>query len=86
MKEEKAISSQVLAANQGLYNGMLAAGLLFSLFLPEGAGATALRLYCLAFVIVVGCCGGYSLKSYKVLMIQALPALIAFVASAYISL
>lgn len=78
MKEEAARSSKVLAANQGVYNGMLAAGLLLSFILPEGAGAMAIRLYCLGFIIVVGCYGSWSLKSLKVFAIQALPALIAF--------
>ena len=83
MKEEAAHSSKVLAANQGVYNGMLAVGLLLSLVLPDALGALAIRLYCLGFVVVVGCYGSYSLKSLKVFAIQALPALIVFIALIY---
>lgn len=79
MKEEIANSSKVLAANQGLYNGMLAVGLLISLSIPDVASAMAIRRYCLCFIIVVGCYGSYSLKSFKVFAIQALPAIIALV-------
>lgn len=80
MSEEKANSSKVLAANQGLYNGMLAVGLFLSLMLADATSSIALQRYCLCFVIVVGCYGAYSLKSVKVLAIQALPALIALIA------
>jgi len=80
MKQEVANSSKVLAANQGLYNGMLALGLFISLILPDSSHAMAIRLYCLGFIIVVGCYGSYSLKSFKVFVIQALPAIIAFAA------
>jgi putative membrane protein len=80
MKQEVANSSKVLAANQGLYNGMLAAGLLFSLLISDAASAIAIRQYCLFFIVVVGCYGAYSLKSLKVFVIQALPAIIALVA------
>lgn len=86
MQEEAAHSSRVLAANQGVYNGMLAVGLLLSLVLPESAGAMAIRLYCLGFIIAVGCYGSWSLKSLKVFAIQALPALIAFAIYIYKSL
>lgn len=81
MKEEVANFSKVLAANQGLYNGMLAIGLLSSLILPDAASAMAIRRYCLGFVIVVGCYGGYSLKNFKVFAIQALPAIVALFAN-----
>lgn len=81
MKESAALSSQVLAANQGLYNALLAAGLLLSLFIHDPASAMAIRRYCLAFVIIVGCYGAYSLKSYKVFAIQAFPAIIALLAN-----
>lgn len=81
MKQEKADASKVLAANQGLYNGMLAAGLLLSLILADPVSAMAIRRYCLCFIIVVGCYGCYSLKSFKVFAIQALPAIIALAAN-----
>ena len=82
MKAEKAAQScKVLAANQGLYNGMLAVGLFLSLLIPDAASAMAIRRFCLGYIIVVGCYGGYSLKSYKVFAIQAVPAIIALIAN-----
>jgi putative membrane protein len=81
MNEQKAESTKVLAANQGLYNGLLALGLLLSFFLSDPVSAMAIRCYCLAFIVFVGCYGWYSLKSFKVFVIQALPALIALVAT-----
>ena len=81
MNEEKAKSSKVLAANQGLYNGMLALGLFISLFISDAASAMAIRRYCLCFIIAVGCYGAYSLKNFKVFTIQALPAIIALAAT-----
>lgn len=81
MKEEVANSSKVLAANQGLYNGLLAVGLLLSLVMPDAASSMAIRRYCLCYIIIVGCYGGYSLKSFKVFVVQAVPAIIALVAN-----
>lgn len=80
MKVETARSSAVLAANQGLYNGLLALGLLMTFVLPDVASAMSIRLYCLSFVAVVGCYGAYSLKNLKVFYVQSLPAIIALVA------
>lgn len=79
MKEEVAKTSKTLAANQGLYNGMLALGLFISLIIQDPATAMAIRIYCLCFIIVVGCYGSYSLKSFKVFALQALPAMIALI-------
>ena len=77
MNLEKANSSKVLAANQGVYNAMLALGLLVSFFIPDADSSMALRIYCLSFIVIVGIYGWYSLKSFKVFIIQSLPALIA---------
>ena len=68
-------SSKVLAANQGLYNGFLAAGLLWSLV----AGATIaspVRVFFLACVVVAGIYGGLT-ATRRILFVQALPAAIA---------
>ena len=72
---ERAESSKVLAANQGLYNGFLAAGLGWSLIWHEGPH---LALFFLSFVIIAGIYGGLT-ASRKILMVQALPALVALV-------
>jgi len=72
---EQAAASKVLAANQGLYNGFLAAGLLWSLVAPPEL-ARPLRIFFLGCVIVAGVYGGLT-ASRKILVLQALPALVA---------
>jgi putative membrane protein len=68
---ERAQASKVLAANQGLYNGFLAAGLLWGLYLgPAGAGVKVFFLTC---VLIAGLYGGAT-ASRKILFIQAVPA------------
>ena len=64
-------ASKVLAANQGLYNGFLAAGLIWGLLL--GAEGYAVKIFFLACVVVAGIYGGMTV-SRRVLLIQALPA------------
>lgn len=80
MSKEKAEFSKVLAANQGVYNVLLAIGLLASFLISDLPSAIAIRVFCLCFIIAVGCYGWYSLKSFKVFAIQALPAIIALAA------
>jgi putative membrane protein len=71
---EAAAASKVLAANQGLYNGFLAAGLAWGLWL--GAGGASVKLFFLGCVIVAGLYGAATVGR-KILFIQALPAAIA---------
>src|SRR6201991_938416 len=71
---EYAAASKTLAANQGLYNGFLAAGLIWGLLWP--AGGPAVMLFFLACVIVAGIYGGIT-ASRKILFVQAIPGLIA---------
>lgn len=71
---EFAASSAVLAANQGLYNGFLAAGLLWSAFARQNA--FSLRVFFLGCVLVAGIYGGVTAKT-SILVVQALPAFIA---------
>jgi putative membrane protein len=68
---ELARDSKVLAANQGLYNGFLAAGLLWGL--AQGAPGFATKLFFLACVLVAGVYGAAT-ASRKILFVQALPA------------
>jgi putative membrane protein len=75
---EQAESSRVLAANQGLYNGFLAAGLLWSLVAPAPL-ERPLRIFFLGCVIAAGLYGGAT-ASRKILFVQALPALLALLA------
>lgn len=72
---DAANSSKVLAANQGLYNGFLAAGLLWSLALG-GVEGKHVALFFLACVTVAGLYGAVT-ASRKILYVQALPAVIA---------
>lgn len=74
--EEFAHASKVLAANQGLYNGFLAAGLLFGLLLG-GAGGRVFQGFFLCCVIVAGVYGAIT-ANRRILFVQALPAAIAF--------
>ena len=69
---EFAAATQVLAANQGLYNGFLAAGLIWGLSL--GSAGQSIQLFFLACVTVAGIYGGLT-ASRKILLIQALPGL-----------
>ena len=73
---QKAQASAVLASNQGLYNGFLTAGLVWSLLHPQGEVGLQLRVFFLLCVVVAGIYGAYSV-SRKIFWVQALPALLA---------
>ena len=68
-----ASASKVLAANQGLYNGFLAAGLFWGLIL--GADGTGVKLFFLTCVLIAGVYGAAT-ASRKILFVQAIPAAI----------
>jgi len=72
---EIAQASAGLAANQGLYNGFLAAGLLWGVV----SGTYAIELFFLGCVIVAGIFGGFTAKR-SILWIQAFPGLLALLA------
>lgn len=73
---EAAAASKVLAANQGLYNGFLAAGLFWGLWLgPEG---TSVKVFFLCCVLIAGLYGAAT-ASRKILFVQAVPAAIGLV-------
>lgn len=67
-----------LAANQGLYNGFLAAGLIWTFFIDDEAWRTNIAVFFLGCVAVAGVFGALS-ASRKIFFVQALPALIALV-------
>jgi putative membrane protein len=75
---DKAADSAVLAANQGLYNGFLAAGLVWSLIEPDPAAAARIATFFLICIIIAGLYGGYSV-SRRIVFVQALPAAVALV-------
>jgi putative membrane protein len=74
--QQAATASKVLAANQGLYNGFLAAGLFWGLSL--GDAGFGVKVFFLACVLVAGLYGGAT-ASRKIIVVQALPAAIGLV-------
>jgi putative membrane protein len=75
---EKAQATAVLAANQGLYNGFLAAGLIWGLVQAVPGFAFQIKVFFLLCVIVAGVYGAATVKP-KILYVQAVPAAIALV-------
>jgi putative membrane protein len=75
MSPEKAEHSKVLAANQGLYNGFLAAGLVYGV----ATGSREFELFFLGCVVVAGIYGAATV-SRRILVVQAVPALAAMAA------
>jgi putative membrane protein len=75
---EKAADSAVLAANQGLYNGFLAAGLFWGLVHGTPAFAFQIKVFFLLCVIVAGVYGAVTV-SRRILLVQAAPAAFALI-------
>lgn len=73
---EQAKKSRVLAANQGLYNGFLAVGLLWGLLSPVDIVAYQVKIFFLNCIFVAGVYGAFTANK-KIFFIQALPAVIA---------
>lgn len=67
--------TKVLAANQGLYNGFLAAGLLFSIIIND----IKVAIFFLICVTIAGIYGSYSTKQMKLFYVQGVPAIIALI-------
>ena len=74
MTEEESEFSATLAANQGLYNGFLAAGLIWGIL----SGEFAVKLFFLTCVFIAGIFGGLTAKR-SILYVQALPALLGLI-------
>lgn len=70
--------TKALAANQGLYNGFLAAGLIWSLFIADPIWSKNVAIFFLSCVIVAGVYGAISAQK-SIFYIQALPAIIAMI-------
>ena len=75
---EKATDSAVLAANQGLYNGFLAAGLIWGLVHPTPAFAFQIKAFFLLCVVIAGLYGATTV-SRRILFVQAAPAALALI-------
>ncbi len=72
MKKEQAESSKILAQNQGLYNGFLAAGLLWAAIWQN----QSIAMFFLTCVFIAGVYGAYSTKNKRIFYVQGLPAFI----------
>ena len=72
-------ATKVLALNQGLYNGFLAAGLIWGLVHPDPAFSWQIQLFFLACVVVAGIVGAVT-SSRKILFVQTVPAVLAIIA------
>jgi putative membrane protein len=75
--EEFAKASKVLAANQGLYNGFLAAGLVWGIWLGEAGDP--IKLFFLLCVAIAGLYGAMTV-GMRIVLIQTVPAVIAMLA------
>ncbi|QVY64316.1 DUF1304 domain-containing protein [Polaribacter sp. Q13] len=73
--KELAEETKVMAANQGLYNGFLAAGLLWSMFMVK----TDMAIFFLSCVAIAGLYGAYSTKIIRILYIQTIPAALGII-------
>lgn len=70
--------TKAMAANQGLYNGFLAAGLVWAILAPDPAFAKQLSVFFAACVAAAGIYGGFSVQR-TIFFVQGLPALLALV-------
>jgi putative membrane protein len=78
MTAEQAELSKTLAANQGLYNGFLAASLFVGLIAGNSDVGFAFKVYGLVCVIIAGIYGGITAKP-RIILVQAVPALLALI-------
>jgi putative membrane protein len=69
--------TKVLAANQGLYNGFLATGLIYTLMNKD----TNTSIFFLICIVIAGIYGAYSTKKVKLFYVQSVPAIIALILS-----
>lgn len=76
---EFAAQSSILAKNQGLYNGFLAAGLIWTFFIHEFRFQKSIRTFFLICIIIAGVFGAATAK-FSILFTQAFPAFLALIA------
>jgi putative membrane protein len=79
LKPDFAAKTKTMAANQGLYNGFLAAGLLWSLVHPSAVFAPQIALFFAGCVFVAGVYGGWTANT-KIFFIQGLPGALCLAA------
>jgi len=75
LKKDFAEKTKVLAANQGLYNGFLAAGLVWSIFISNNT----IAIFFLICVTIAGIYGSISTGNRKIIIIQSIPAILALI-------
>lgn len=75
MNHERAKSTATLASNQGLYNGFLAAGLLWALFVSDPDFSRSLKIFFLTCVFIAGSYGGATVGK-KIFFLQGVPAIV----------
>ncbi len=78
LKDELFTPTKTLAANQGLYNGFLAAGLIWTFLISDPVWQHNIALFFLGCVIVAGCYGALT-ASKKIFFVQAIPAILALI-------
>ena len=78
MTAEYAKSTAAMAANQGLYNGFLAAGLVWGLVTADLGFSHSIKLFFLTCIFLAGAYGGYSVNR-RIFILQGIPALIALI-------
>jgi len=78
LPEELFKPTKRLAANQGLYNGFLAGGLIWTFFITDMSWKVYISVFFLGCVAIAGIYGGIT-ASRKILIVQALPAIIAII-------
>jgi putative membrane protein len=76
LKDELFTPTKILAANQGLYNGFLAAGLIWSLLISDADWSRNIAVFFLICVVIAGVFGAFT-ASRKIFYVQSLPALLA---------
>jgi putative membrane protein len=70
--------TKVMAANQGLYNGFLAAGLIWSLCVSNSVWSKNIAIFFLSCILIAGIYGGLT-ASKRIIFVQAVPALLGLI-------
>ena len=78
MSDELFLQTKVMAANQGLYNGFLVAGLVWSLLIENMAWSENIAIFFLSCIAVAGIYGAMTVQK-SIFYIQGLPAIIAII-------
>ncbi len=75
--------TKTLAGNQGLYNGFLVAGLVWSFFIEDKMWSSNIAIFFLSCVVVAGVYGAFT-ASKRIFFTQALPAIVALIIAIYV--